>query len=183
MRGHLQPAVFVCKSEIAAWPALGWLLARADTIFMRRGSAMAASQATETATQRLRAGLSVAVFPEGTSTSGDEVLPFGAALFQAAVDAGCAVQPLALTYSSRAAVYTGDTSFGESMLAVAGERDLSVTLSVLPSLTGVNCRRHAAVRSRDLIAARVRAGTFPAETGHALEGSLAAAQGSHHGLV
>src|SRR5918994_7021515 len=32
----LRPAVFVCKSEIAAWPGLGWLLGRADTIFLRR---------------------------------------------------------------------------------------------------------------------------------------------------
>jgi 1-acyl-sn-glycerol-3-phosphate acyltransferase len=179
----LRPSVFVCKSEIAAWPALGWLLARADTIFLRRGSAIAASQAAQIATERLKAGLSVAVFPEGTSTCGDEVLPFGAALFQAAVDAACPVQPLALNYSSRAAVYAGDTSFGESLLAVAGARDLRVTLSVLPALAAVADRRNAAVRSRDLIAARVRAGTFPANSGHALEASLAAAQGSHQGLV
>ena len=179
----LRPSVFVCKSEIAAWPALGWLLARANTIFLRRGSAVAASQAVATASHKLKTGCSVAVFPEGTSTAGDEVLPFAAALFQAAVDAGCPVQPLALNYSSRAAVYAGDTSFGESLLAVAGTRGLCVTLSVLPALAAVADRRHAALRCHDLIAARVRMGTFPADPGHALEASLAAAQGSHHSMV
>jgi len=183
----LRPAVFVCKSEVAAWPALGWLLGRADTIFLRRGSAVAASQAVATASHKLRTGWSVAVFPEGTSTQGDEVLPFGAALFQAAVDAGCPVQPLALNYSSRAAVYAGDTSFGESLLAIAGVRGLSVSLSVLPALTAAADRRHAALRCHDLIEARIASfrtmGTFPADSGHALEASLAAAQGSHHSMV
>jgi len=183
----LRPSVFVCKSEIAAWPALGWLLGRADTIFLRRGSAVAASQAVENAVRQLRAGLSVAVFPEGTSTAGDEVLPFSPALFQAAADAGVPVQPLALTYSSRAAVYAGDTSFGQSLLAVAGARGLCVTLSALPALAAVADRRHAALRCHDLIEARIassrRMGTFPAGSGHALEASLAAAQGSHHSMV
>jgi 1-acyl-sn-glycerol-3-phosphate acyltransferase len=179
----LRPSVFVCKSEIAAWPALGWLFGRADTIFLRRGSAVAASQAVATASHKLKTRCSVAVFPEGTSTAGDEVLPFAAALFQAAVDAGCPVQPLALNYSSRAAVYAGDTSFGESLLAVAGARGLCATLSVLPALAAVANRRHAALRCHDLIAARVRMGTFPADSGHALEASLAAAQGSHHSMV
>jgi 1-acyl-sn-glycerol-3-phosphate acyltransferase len=149
----LRPAVFVCKSEIAAWPALGWLLARADTIFLRRGSAIAASQAAQIAARRLRAGCSVAVFPEGTSTCGDEVLPFGAALFQAALDAACPVQPMALSYMDRSGqrcyvpVYAGETTFAESLLAVAGARGLCVTLSVLPALAGVADRRHAALRS------------------------------------
>jgi 1-acyl-sn-glycerol-3-phosphate acyltransferase len=183
----LRPSVFVCKSEIAAWPALGWLLGRADTIFLRRGSALAASQAVVAASQQLQTGCSVAVFPEGTSTAGDEVLPFSAALFQAAADAGAPVQPLALNYSSRAAVYAGDTSFGESLLAVAGAHGLCVTLSVLPALAAVADRRHAALRCHDLIEARIssfrRAGTFPADFGYALEASLAAAQGSHHSMV
>jgi 1-acyl-sn-glycerol-3-phosphate acyltransferase len=183
----LRPSVFVCKSEIAAWPALGWLLGRADTIFLRRGSAVAASQAVVVASHKLSSGFSVAVFPEGTSTEGDEVLPFSAALFQAAVDAGSPVQPLALNYSSRAAVYAGDTSFGDSLLAVAGTRGLCVSLSALPALAAVADRRHAALRCHDLIAARIassrRAGTFPADSEHALEASLAAAQGSRHSLV
>jgi 1-acyl-sn-glycerol-3-phosphate acyltransferase len=179
----VRPSVFVCKSEIAAWPALGWLLGRADTIFLRRRSAVAAGQAVQSATRQLRAGLSVALFPEGTSTDGDAVLPFSAALFQAAVDAGCPVQPLALSYSSRAAVYAGDTGFAESLLAVVSARGLCVSLSALPVLAAVADRRDAALRCRNLISARLTAGTFPAASRHALAASLAAAQGSRHSLV
>jgi 1-acyl-sn-glycerol-3-phosphate acyltransferase len=183
--GALRPALFVCKSDIADWPAFGWLLARVDTIFMRRGNARAASQAMQAARARLREGVSVAVFPEGTSTAGDEVLPFSGALFQAAVDSGCPVQPLALSYSSPAAVYAYGIGIGESMLAIAGARGLSVRLSILPALAEVENRRDAALRAHELIVWRLRSGTFPAESGHAPEpeGRLVAAQGGHPGLV
>ena len=183
----LRPCPFVCKSEIADWPALGWLLERVGTIFMRRGSARAASRAMEIARAGLRDGLSVTVFPEGTSSNGDRVLPFSPALFQAALDAGCPVRPLALSYSSYAAVYAGETPFGDSLLAVAGARGLRVSLSILPALAELESRRDAALRAHGLIALCLRLGTFPAESGHALEGApegrLVAAEGGHPGLV
>jgi 1-acyl-sn-glycerol-3-phosphate acyltransferase len=182
----LRPCVFVCKSDIAAWPVLGWLLGRVDTIFMRRGSARAAYRAMREAGARLRAGASVALFPEGTSTNGEQVLPFAAAIFQAAADAGCPVQALALAYSSQEAVYAGGTGFGESLLAVAGARGLRVRVTVLPILASIE-RRDAAVRSRELIEQALRAGTLPAVAGHAAEGraegDLVALQAGRPGLV
>ena len=182
----LRPCVFVCKSEIAGWPALGWLLERVGTLFLVRGNARSAARTVESAARCLRSGVSVGVFPEGTSSNGDQVLPFSPALFQAALEAGCPVQPLALGYNSYAAVYAGDTPFGESLLAVAGARDLRVTLSVLPALAGAD-RGDAALRAHELIALRLRLGTFPAESGHefddASQGRLVAVQGGHPGLV
>ena len=181
----LRPALFVCKADVADWPGFGWLLARVGTIFMRRGSAHSAARTVTAATRYLRADVSVAVFPEGTSGNGDEVLAFSAALFQAAVDAGCPVQPLAVSYSSQAAVYAYDIGFGESMLAIAGARGLRLRLSILAALPASD-RRDAALRAHELIAQRVRAGTFPAASGHALEGpaegSLVAADAGHPSL-
>ena len=34
----LAPAAFVSKAEVRNWPVIGWLAARNDTIFLRRGS-------------------------------------------------------------------------------------------------------------------------------------------------
>lgn len=185
----LRPALFVCKAEIAAWPALGWLLGRAGTLFLRRGSAVAAGEAARAAARRLREGVSVAVFPEGTSTNGATVLPFHAALFQAAIDTGCPVQPFALRYSSQAAVYAGDTGFAQSLLAVAGAGGLTIRLAVLPAFDGEVCRRAAALRAHALIGASLACatplGTFSAAPGHALavEAGLAVAQAGRQGLV
>ena len=52
----------------------------------------------------LTAGKDVAIFPEGTSTDGSQILNFHSALFQAAVDTGRAVHPVALSYYDADAV-------------------------------------------------------------------------------
>ena len=150
-------ACFVCKLEIASWPLLGWLLKRAGTFFMRRGSAFSAWRAVQAIAPCVRQGARVAVFPEGTTTPGDTLLPFHAALFQSAVNAGCAVQPVALAYSSSAAAYTGETAFGESLLAVAGADGLSVSVEfprAFPA-SGIT-RREAAQRAREAIVSCLR---------------------------
>src|SRR3546814_2025586 len=55
---------------------------------------------------RLRSGHSVGVFPEGRTGHGDEVGPFHARIFLAAVEAGAPVQPVALRYGADASAQT-----------------------------------------------------------------------------
>ena len=159
---------FLCKDEIAAWPVVGWLLRRAGTLFMRRGSARAAWRAVKAIGPRLGAGASLAVFPEGTTTLGGEVLPFYPALFQAAVHARAPVQPVALLYvdslgrRSEEAAYEGETSFGESLLAVAGAGDLAVRVAFLPAFSCARLpRRQAAALAHAQIASRIRHAAVP----------------------
>jgi 1-acyl-sn-glycerol-3-phosphate acyltransferase len=139
-------ARFVCKLEIASWPLLGWLLKRAGTFFMRRGSAFSAWRAVQAIAPCLGAGANVVVFAEGTTTPGDTLLPFRPALFQSAVNAGCAVQPVALAYSRREAAYTGETPFGESLLTVAGAAGLSVSIELPPAFSASGITRREAAR-------------------------------------
>jgi 1-acyl-sn-glycerol-3-phosphate acyltransferase len=153
------PGRFICKDEIAAWPVIGWLLARADTIFLRRGSARAAKRAVNAVTARLAAGEPVAVFPEGTSTTGDSVLSFKPALFQAAINAGGSVQPVGLSYFERdgtrsyVPVFAGTTTFIDSLMAIAATPGLEVRVGVLPALAAEGgVRRDLAERSHALIA-------------------------------
>lgn len=158
----VRPAVFVCKDEVAAWPLIGRLLRGAGTVFIRRGSARAAGRAVGEIAAALRSGRLVAVFPEGTTTDGTDVLPFQPALLQAATDAGCEVQPVAIAYSSDAAVYAGETRFVDSLRRIAGARGLEVTLSLLPRLPASIARREAAILARRRILSRVRHETFAA---------------------
>ena len=151
-----QPAAFVCKSEIASWPSIGWLLTRAGTIFIRRGSFRDVWRVNLEIRARLAAHESVAVFPEGTTSDGSDVLAFRPALFQPALDLGLPVHPLAITYSSDLAAYVGTTSFVESLLRISRARGLKIHLAMLPvpHTAGLK-RREAAARSRNLILARV----------------------------
>ena len=151
-----QPALFVCKSEVARWPGLGWLLGRAGTIFIRRGSFRDVWRVNHQLRARFDASHSVAVFPEGTTTCGADVLAFRPALFQPAVERGLPVQPVAIAYSSEAAAYVGETSFIESLINIAGARRLEVRIALLPPLrsTGLT-RRQAAAQARGLIRAQL----------------------------
>ncbi|MBA8887697.1 1-acyl-sn-glycerol-3-phosphate acyltransferase [Dokdonella fugitiva] len=93
-----RPVSFVAKSEIAGWPFVGWLASRAGTIFHRRGNTDSLNVVMGRVVERLRAGEPVGVFPEGGSGHGDRVGTFHARIFQTALDADVAVQPVALRY-------------------------------------------------------------------------------------
>ncbi len=92
---------FVAKYEISRWPVVGWLAARGQTIFHKRGSQESLGDVLQVMVARLREGQSVGVFPEGRTRGGHEVGPFHARIFLAAVEAGVPVQPVALRYGRR----------------------------------------------------------------------------------
>src|SRR5690606_36498168 len=94
----VRAASFVAKAEIARWPLVGWLAAQAGTIFHKRGDNDSLARVMATMCQRLRAGSSVAVFPEGGTGRGDRLRPFHARIFQVAVDTGVPIQPVAILY-------------------------------------------------------------------------------------
>ena len=91
-------AMFVAKREIAGWPLVGWMAARAGTIFHQRGNTESLGGVLQEMLARLQAGGAVGVFPEGRTRHGDAVGPFHARIFTAAVEAGVPVQPVALRY-------------------------------------------------------------------------------------
>jgi len=145
------PGVFVAKSEIARWPVLGDLVARAGTIFIERGRGRHASRTNERIVAALTSGRRVVVFPEGTTTDGSKVKRFHAALLQPAINANALVQPVALRYTdgrgarSDAAVYVGDTSLVESLRRILSARRLEVELCFEPAIApGEHDRRSLA---------------------------------------
>ncbi|HET7655630.1 MAG TPA: lysophospholipid acyltransferase family protein [Luteimonas sp.] len=89
---------FVAKREIAGWPLVGWMAARAGTIFHQRGNTESLGDVLQAMLARLHRGGAVGVFPEGRTRRGDEVGPFHARIFTAAVEAGVPVQPVAIRY-------------------------------------------------------------------------------------
>lgn len=138
----LAPAAFVSKDDVRRWPLIGWLCRHTDTIFLARGSRSAAQQVRETLAEVLRRGSVIAVFPEGTTSDGSQVLPFHSALFQAAIDVGAPVTPVALRYldgnggRSSAPAYVGDTSLMACLWSIARAGGLTASVETeapLPS--------------------------------------------------
>lgn len=92
---------FVSKSEVAAWPGIGWLARATGTLFISRNSRDSRLQKT-LFENRLKAGHKLLFFPEGTSTDGRQVLPFKSTLFAAFFSASLKnrmhIQPVTVVY-------------------------------------------------------------------------------------
>jgi lyso-ornithine lipid O-acyltransferase len=100
--GRLLDATFVAKAEVRRWPAIGFIARLGRTVFVDRTRALSAGQSAVLA-ERLRAGESLILFAEGTSSDGGRVLPFKSALFAAVRDpelaARVSVQPVSIAYT------------------------------------------------------------------------------------
>lgn len=124
------PTGFVSKAEVRQWPLIGWLAARNDTIFLRRGSRGHARIVNAEIARHLSAGKNLTVFPEGTTTDGTHMLHFHAALLQPALEISKPLVAVALAYQnadgsrSLAPAYIGDTSLGQSLQTILGCRTL-----------------------------------------------------------
>jgi 1-acyl-sn-glycerol-3-phosphate acyltransferase len=117
---------FVAKREIASWPLVGWLATMGETIYHQRGSQESLGGVLHEMLARLNEGRAVGVFPEGRTRGGEEVGPFHARIFLAAVEANVPVQPVALRYGERGSAQTvvafGPTeSFFANFLRLLGE--------------------------------------------------------------
>jgi 1-acyl-sn-glycerol-3-phosphate acyltransferase len=98
--GAIIAPVFVAKSEIARWPALGFLVREAGTIFIDRQRVKHIPSVIEDVERRCTSGFGVALFPEGTTGDGLEVGRFRPSLLEVAVRSGRGVRPAALAYAT-----------------------------------------------------------------------------------
>jgi 1-acyl-sn-glycerol-3-phosphate acyltransferase len=95
----LRHSRFVAKSEVHHWPLIGFMAAGAGTLFIERRSRRDAMRVVHDMAHRLAAGDTITIFPEGTTSLGDTVLPFHANLLQAAIATRTPVQPLLIRYT------------------------------------------------------------------------------------
>ena len=101
--GSRAPVSFVAKSEVAGWPVVGWLARMQRSVFVDRTSRRSAAAQADRMAARLAGGDILVLFPEGTSSDGNRVLPFRSALVgaaQRAIAGGgtVTVQPVAIAY-------------------------------------------------------------------------------------
>ncbi|MFM2295975.1 MAG: hypothetical protein RLZZ350_2388 [Verrucomicrobiota bacterium] len=132
--GARQPAVFVSKADVRSWPALGYLAKLAGTLFVRRERRADVSPLTAQMSELVQSGVVVIVFPEGTSSDGQKVLPFFSSLLEPAVAGNCAVTPAFIRYDCADGVvadevcYWRDMSFGPHFLNLLTKRELRATV-------------------------------------------------------
>jgi len=134
-----KPICFVAKSEVEGWPIFGWMAKQLGTLFIKRDSARHARQVVNQMAEVLKAD-SVCIFPEGTSTAGESVLPFKSNLFEATIVAQTPIFPLALQYLSKTTgnrsespAFIGEMGLLESMSNIIKNRTLVAKITILPA--------------------------------------------------
>ena len=128
------PCVFVSKMEVADWPLFGAYAQRSGTLFLDRARRGAVSGVAGLMREVLATGLPLVFFPEGTSTSGDEVLPFKTSLFEPVAALGCMVTAAAIRYATadgsvREEIHWwGPMLLAPHLLKVLAKRRIDVTI-------------------------------------------------------
>lgn len=148
---------FVSKSEVRHWPLIGTLATAAGTLYIERASPRDALRVVHRMADSLRSGDVLAVFPEGTTSDGVDLLPFHANLIQAAVSADVPAQPVGLQFI--------DTATGNRSLSPCYIGDDTLVQSLWRTLTGppitavvsYGTPQHAGARERRRWAEELRA--------------------------
>jgi 1-acyl-sn-glycerol-3-phosphate acyltransferase len=165
------PLRFVAKSEVRHWPVIGWLCARAQTLFIERGKRRDTARANLQIVESLQRGNCTAIFPEGTTTNGSHVRHFHSSLLQPAIDAQMPLYPVAIRYHDKDnrpnpdAAYIDDMTFVESLWKILSSRDLHARLTTTPALdTQVENRRTLALEAHHHITLALSLAPSAAET-------------------
>jgi 1-acyl-sn-glycerol-3-phosphate acyltransferase len=163
--GAETPMVFVAKSEVASWPVIGPLCAFVGTLFIDRSSRAGLPAVTNAVANLMAAGIRVMVFPEGTTTAGDRVLPFRPALLQPAVDRSAAVACATLWYETppgsipaqSSVCWVGDAPFAPHVYGFLGLPSIDAYVSWSETVMTESSRRGLAARAHGVIVSELEA--------------------------
>ena len=145
----LIPLRFVAKSDIQHWPIFGYLVTKANTLFIDRSKRQQAGRIVETVSDSLKAGDNLCYFPEGTTSEGTQIFPFKSSVLQAAINANTQIWPVAIKYVNTDSsintemAYAGETSMIDSMKMVIAQKNAIVELHFLPPIQAAGNDRRA----------------------------------------
>lgn len=166
--GGASGATFVAHDGIARWPVIGWLAAQNNTIFVARERRGALASQIDAMREAIAGHQPVALFPEGTTSDGQSLLPFKPSLLAVLVPPPrpVMVQPVHIDYgaATEEIAWYGDEGAGANakrLLRRPGPLD--VTLRFLPAFDPAECadRKALATRARGSIAQSVAAHRLP----------------------
>ena len=102
------PISLIAKKQVDTWPFFGLLARLQETVYVERERRAKTAEQRDVIKERLGAGDNIVLFPEGTSSDGNRVLPFKSALLSAAEgkikdgkggEKAIRVQPMSVAYT------------------------------------------------------------------------------------
>lgn len=156
-----KPHYFVAKAEVASWPIFGWMAKQLGTLFIERGKASSIRKMVPELAAQLRQK-AICIFPEGTSTDGQQVAPFKSNLFEAAIVANAPVYALAIQYfdmrtgnKTTAPAFIGEMGLLDSIWNLICSPPICAQISISAKLPALKERKALAELSQSLIAAQL----------------------------
>lgn len=148
--GAAQPMVFLSKDEVRNWPLIGWLTRCAGTLFIQREQKSDVARVGIQFAAVVEQGLVLALFPEGTSTDGNTLLPFRSSLFASAAEKGWPVTATWVGYSladgsvEEEICYWRDMTFGPHILNLLSKRQIEAHVAYAPTFAAGTDRKELA---------------------------------------
>jgi 1-acyl-sn-glycerol-3-phosphate acyltransferase len=141
---------WLAKEALFRIPIVGWSMRLAGDIPVRRGDQDSAKRAMATCRQWLERGVPVIIFPEGTRSEVDELLPFKDGAFRLAIEAGADILPIAVS-GTRKALPKHSWRFQKARARVAVGQPISTQRMSLDAVDGLKARAReqiSALRSK-----------------------------------
>jgi 1-acyl-sn-glycerol-3-phosphate acyltransferase len=123
--GHM-----VSRADLAGWPLVGVAARAVGTVFVDRSDAVSGANAVRAIRDRLAEGRTVIVFPEGTTFPDDEVRPFHAGAFVAALRSKADIIPVGLAYGTGSGAAFVNESFPAHLARMAAASPSDVVMTV-----------------------------------------------------
>ena len=161
----LTPTVFVSKHDVKFWPVFGQFAVLGGTVFVNRDRRFQVGHVNDEITTALNQGALVVLFPEGTSSNGQTILPFKSSLLEPATNPAW---PLAVGWihyeiddgdASNEVCYWGDHTFFPHMLNLLSKRRVRATVCFGQFPGCISDRKELARRLRmEILALKEKAG-------------------------
>jgi 1-acyl-sn-glycerol-3-phosphate acyltransferase len=149
-------ARLVSRADLAHWPAIGWLARHFGTLFLDRKRIRDIPYVAAQMKDVLEEEDGVVFFPEGTSSSGDDVLPFRSPLLNVPVELGMPVHAAAISYfrptgDARTDVcWWGDMTFADHLYRLLGLRGFEARIVFGPDVIQGSDRKQLAAEAEQM---------------------------------
>jgi len=135
--GSVFPLRYSPKTDIAKWPFIGWFVNLSRPVWIDRGSRQSSKRTIRDFARTIEHGISVIIYPEGTSTDGKNgLLPFKSGSFETAVEGNLPIVPLLTRYREAPGgppvCWYGDMTLMPHMWQLLGVPRIEAELKILP---------------------------------------------------
>lgn len=168
----LTPVRFAPKIELKSWPIIGWVVGLSRPVWIDRENRQKSAEMKRQFQETLSNGISMLVYPEGTTTDGSHLLDFKSPPFEAPIEVGATIHPIITRYhlpqNGKTLCWYGDMSLIPHLWMAFGLPHIDVEIEWLPPetlLPGMN-RKAVAVAIRDRMENELR--RIEAEAGGSL---------------